>query len=204
MKIISEKECAKKVEKEVNKFPDVNKLPLWSCWKKIQPIICVIILVFSFLLAVETLKYYKYDIMSLLGITRLSLFWKGVVAIVGFVIVVITMIIMSVIHELIHVLHYKAFKYNCVIVVSKSLTISVLSLNWVKKCHELCGLILPFFTMLMITCILHLIFDNMLVSLWIILINLAISSSDIFGFINILLKTPSNVLLFGHYFRCQQ
>ena len=204
MKIVSEKECAKIIDKHITNFSNVSKMPLWNYWKRIQPIICLIYAFVSFVLATETMNYYKFDIISLFNIPNFNFCWKSFIAIICFVIIITTMVIMVIIHELVHVLCYKIFKYKCIIVVNKSLTISVLHLNWAKKLHELCAIILPFFITLIITCVLQFILNNSFFFLWMIIINLAISCSDIFSFIFILKTTPNDAMIFGHYFRRQQ
>lgn len=204
MKIISEKTCEKLIDKNLTNISSVTKLPLWSYWTKIKPIICLVFVVVSFTLATVTLKRYKYAFMSLLGITSLNILWKSIIALICFVTIIITVVIMAFIHEMIHVLCYKIFKYQCVLVVNKHLTFSILSVNWVRKSHQLCTIILPFFVMLIIICLQLFLLRNVFLFLWLTLINLALSCSDILSFMIILLKTPNDTILFGHYFRRQQ
>ena len=118
MKIVSEKECAKIIDKHITNFSNVSKMPLWNYWKRIQPIICLIYAFVSFVLATETLNYYKFDIISLFNIPNFNFCWKSFIAIICFVIIITTMVIMVIIHELVHVLCYKIFKYKGIIEVS--------------------------------------------------------------------------------------
>lgn len=204
MKIVSEKECVKIIDKHIGSIPNVSKMSLWAYWNSIRLIICCIFLIVSFILATVTLKNYKFDIISLFGITNFNICWKSIIAIICFVIIIATITIMVIIHELLHVLCNKIFKYESVIVVNKRFTISVFHLNWAKKRNELFIIISPFIIIFITTCILHFVLNNAFFSLWITLINLAISCSDMFCFAFILLKTPSDAMIFGHYFRCQQ
>lgn len=204
MKIISEKTCGKLISKNLTNISNATKLPLWSYWTKIKPIICLVFVVFSSTLATVTLKRYKHALMSLLGITSLDILWKSIIALICFLTIIIMIVIMAFIHEMIHVLCYKIFKYQCVLVVDKRLTFSILSVNWVRKSHQLWTIILPFFVMQIIICLQLFWVRNVFLFLWLTLINLSLSCSDILGFIIILLKTPNDAILFGHYFRRQQ
>lgn len=204
MKLISQKECAEIVQENIKQYSGKSKLKLWHYWKIIKPIIQLIVSFLTVSLATETLKHYKYNILLLLGVTEVTMFWKGTIGIICFLFIMILMIIMVVMHELIHAVCYKMFKYHCVFVVSKSLIISTLCISWASKPQHLLAIIFPFFVTQVSIFALYSIFNNVFVFLWITLINLAISCSDILSFIVIMLKVPNDAILFGHYYRRQQ
>lgn len=203
MKIVSEKESAKIIEKYIYEYERLNKLPIHSIWIAIKPIILVFVSTLSSILAISFFNTYKNDIMSLLGINQPSFYAKIIIAILGFMAILFILIPMILVHELIHFLCCKLFKKHCVIVVNKPFGISVLCLDWHSKSNELCTLILPFLIFLIFSIILWWTFSNVFVFMWLTIINSAISSADLVNCIIILIKVPRGSLILGHYFRRQ-
>lgn len=203
-KIISEKECEVLVNNAVKDVPDKCKIPIWFYWKQIQPIVCAVVAIISVVLGTKTIKYYKSDIISFFGISDMNAYWKAIIGVLFFIIIIAVILFIVPIHELIHGLCYEAYKYQWSFVFSRNLTVSVMSINWRRKLHELIAIISPFVVIQIIAFILYCSVDNIIVFLWLTLINFALSSSDLFAFVMIFVKTPKNAIILGHYFRRQQ
>ncbi len=181
MKIINNKVCKEIIQRLVCQHPECVKLPLYEVWKKINKFLLTITPVCSFVLGLLTFKKMNFDFNMLMK------------ALVLFA-------VMVVVHELIHMLSYKK---DCYIVIDSS-AISIFCARWVRKNETLLALVLPVILLEILIIIYLIISLNIIVFVWLSWLNFVLASSDIVSFYVILKKAPSDSLIMGHYYRCQQ
>lgn len=196
MKIISDKECGKIVAESISMYPNAVRLTaLYATWKKLYPFIIGLAFILSITLAYFT--HIRILILNYLGLQGLPLLLGSLFVLVFALLV---FIVMTVIHEFIHLLgSIKDIKY-CYLVVTKK-AVSVYNNKWVTKTNQLITLILPVLFFQLVAAIISILTKNIYLFYWITLLNLGGASSDIVVFFVTLIKTPKNSLILGHYYR---
>ena len=176
---------------------------VYVSWKRIIRFIQPVLIILFAILALYTQSYYQIDAKHIFSsdmsiAINILLFLLLVMAIMFFVIV-----IMVVIHELAHLLCFPKHLKNSIIIVGLPLTISAEFGIWIKRKDKLISLIFPVITIQMVIIVISLIFHNGVLFLWLSLMNVALSSSDIHAFLYVLKNVPANSSMFGNYYRCQ-
>ena len=201
MKIYSEKKCSQVVSACIDQYPDAMRMPVLECWKKYKLLSCIIVLLLSVMLGVATVKTYK-DVA--LFVKNTFSCWRLMVLVIGFLTIIVIETLCICIHEFIHMLGFKIFCCKSVLVYTKkTFTFSVLGIGWLTKKQVLIITVLPFLTISAVSFLVSIITESGLLLAWLLLINLALSSSDIVCMF-VIAKIPSNSLVFGHYYRRQQ
>ncbi len=197
-KIISEQESSRLVSACIAKYPDAIRLPFSKYWNSCKIAIHITVLLFSVLLGIVTAQTYK-DVIS--PVIETIYFGRLVVAVAGFITIVAAVFLCVCIHEFIHMLGYKLCRCKSVLTYSKKPpTISAMGLEWSTKKQSLLVTVLPFLVIGALSLFIFLITKNGLLLMWLLLINTALSGSDLVCFF-VLTKIPKSALTFGHYMR---
>lgn len=204
MIIINEVQAQYIIKKTLSIKKDVNKLHTNIIWKKVMPFFIILLIICSTLLVYITMNKYRENIMNIFGRDNLIFYEKLLVMVVGYFIFIVCSIVYVFFHEVIHIIaNLKNWK-NIYIVINFPNTISILDNKWNTKLQELICIALPFIVFIVLGLFIFFNTKNLIIFLWINLLNIAYSSSDIVAFYVICFKTPKNALILCDYFCHQQ
>lgn len=196
MKVIKERDLFNLIRDVSEKYPNCD---VYSHWKKankfyITPINCILYALFGVFLSRKI--SYIYSFFNIEESNIILFLYLAVVAI-------LSVIIMIIIHELIHLLILPHKIKNAVIVYKFPLSISVEHCVWLKKSQKLLVLISPLL-LISIFVIPLFIFRCYLLGSWFMILNISLSWADIFSFFYLLKNMPRKAYMFGNFYRCQR
>lgn len=196
MKVIKECDLFNLIRDVSEKYPNCD---VYSHWKKanmyyIMPINCILYALFGVFFSRKISHIYSF-----LNIEESNIILFLYLAVVS----ILSVIIMIIIHELIHLLILPHKIKNAVIVYKFPLSISVEHCVWLKKSQKLLVLISPLLLISIFVMPLF-IFRCYLLGSWFMILNISLSWADIFSFFYLLKKMPRKAYMFGNFYRCQR
>lgn len=204
MKIINLKhtDLDSMINEWVSTEKNVKRIGAFPYWKKLQPLVQLVIAVTAFLLGRAT----KWD--EILFVSNFYRPQSGIADKILFVLLLLgTFLVCSVVycilHELLHAVPDCKEWRHYYIVLNFPMTISVISARWVTKKQELLRIIFPCLFFLLGAGMIYLCTGDWMIPAWITLINIAFSSSDIAAFFLTMAKVPKNARILGDYY-CEE
>lgn len=193
MKVIKERDLFNLIRDVSEKYPNCD---VYSHWKKanmyyITPINCILYALFGVFFSRKISHIYSF-----FNIEESSIILFLYLAVVA----ILSVIIMIIIHELIHLLILPHKIKNVVIVYKFPLSISVEHCVWLKKSQKLLVLISPLLLIAVFVMPLF-IFRCHLLGSWFMILNISLSWADIFSFFYLLKKMPSKAYMFGNFYK---
>ena len=129
-----------------------------------------------------------------IGVAVLCLMWT----------VLLANIVTIILHEFIHLKALPTKIEEAVIVFNLPFAISLEHCTWLTKKGKLIILITPVVVLTLIIIIFILLTGYLFLGICLLTFNLILSASDIYSFFFIFFKLPTNVFMFGNYYRCQR
>lgn len=201
MRIYSEQESSRFVSACIDRHPETIQMPILKYWNNAKLAVHIAVLLLSVLLGVTTAGIYKTAVLSVIGTIKYE---RLTILVIGFVTIIIVEALCVCIHEFIHMMGFKLCRCKSVLVYSKKPpTFSALGIGWLTKKQALLVTVLPFSVISVISVIVFIITNNHLFLMWLLLINTALSSSDLVCFF-VMAKLPKNARVLGHYYRCPE
>lgn len=201
MRIYSEQESSRLVSACIDRYPEAIQMPILKYWNNAKLAVHIAVLLLSVLLGVTTAGAYKAAARSVIGTIK---YGRLVMLVIGVITIIVAEVLCVCIHEFIHMLGFKLCRCKSVLVYSKKPpTFSALGIEWLTKTQALLVTVLPFSVISVISVIVFIITNNHLLLMWLLLINTALSSSDLVSFF-VTAKIPKNARVLGHYYRCPE
>lgn len=197
MKIMTLKEFNKKIEPLEKTHLNCG---VFTCWRRVYKVFVIPLTVVSFALLALSLEIKNEEICTLLNIPKDNT-WILVLSIITFMLLV--PIIMSLFHEIVHILSFPRKFYKAIIVLNLPFTISVAYDGELKKKDTLISIISPVVVLTILISVGCIIIKSIYVYAWLMTFNIALASSDIFTFFYIIKTVPQGAYIYGNYYRCE-
>jgi len=199
MKIISNDELNRMVAINAQNCKNIG---LNNKWLKIQWLISTIAASIAIFLGIKTFDYYEKDILSFMQVDTLEFKHKIIIGIICMIAILLMNIPLVIIHEAIHAVTLPKGKDKKYVIFTLPFTISVHYDGWIPRNSQLKCLIAPVIVISIMIALLAIAVGNIYIFFWLMLLNISLSSSDIFAFFYILSTIPQEADLYGGYFRC--
>ena len=174
---------------------------VFACWSRVYKVFILPLTVVSFALLSWSLEMKYEEICALFNISKNNT-WILVFCIIIFLLFV--PIIMSLFHEIVHVLSFPQKFYKTIIVLNLPFTISVAYDGELKKKDTLISIISPVVVLTILISVGCIFIKSIYVYAWLMTFNIALASSDIFTFFYIIKTVPQDAYMYGNYYRCQR
>ncbi|MGE4353610.1 MAG: DUF3267 domain-containing protein [Oscillospiraceae bacterium] len=193
---------ASEYHKKIGKiWQNYDNCGLYFAWRKILIFIMLAEVIIASILALFT-KDFCREIPMLFGAEKVGLSQSVSVGLSYFVLILLTSIVLTIPHELLHIITFPGMFRKAAIVISP-FAVSAAYDGWQPKKLVLKSLLCPFIILTLVILFLRFVLDTPVI-MWLLFLNTVLCSSDIFAFFYIRKAVPQNALMYGNYYRCQQ
>lgn len=195
MRFISEKKFKEAIQDIGRNYPDCQ---IYGLWRRFEKLVVIPFTIAAYGIIAFIISRDFSMIFDIFQIEKQNTFGAVMCMIAG---IIISNICLIILHEFIHLIALPLKIKNAVIVISLPFAISVEHFDWISKKEKLFVLIAPYIGLTLLIAGIAPFIDNYFLIVCFLIFNIILSSSDIYAFFYIFFKLPSNVFMFGNYYR---